>query len=831
MADVAVVILCSDGRSTVVEAVDSVVAQTRPAAEIVVIDNGWTDLHTRQRLESLSRPRLRVVQVERGVTGPAGGHAVVLAAVPYVLLVDPEDTLEARYLEETVACLDLDRELGFVSTAVRVDGEITEKWTPAPLDLTAAITQGRIPSTALLRRQIWDLVGGFDEELPTGMALDFWITVLELGFRGGVIDEPLLRRRGSSSSSQNSAGVRSTYRHACPAVLRKHRTTIERLGPQLLMAKEDVIREQQLQRSRLEQRASGIRAELGLLDDQIAQLQRRLREQGHAIVDFGDFWRLDPVSPVWGLERGRPVDRYYIERFLAAHRSDIRGRVLEIKEPAYADKFGSDGVTARDVLDVVSNNPRATIVADLTRADAVPSDSFDCFILTQTLHIIYDVRAALFHAHRILKPGGVLLASLPAVSRINYEDGGLDGGDFWRFTEALLARLFGELFSPANVKVLPGGNLKACLAFLYGLAADEVPQAELDHFDPRYPLVFCVRAVKPVRQVATAAADPGVALRGRGRSSGAVLMYHRISELQVDPHRLCVSPREFKSHMQYLVRQHPVLSLEDLARAVVGGDLPEGAIAVTFDDGTLDALDAASPILMELGIPATFFVNTERLDEEHEPWWDVLGRVFLDDAAVPASLSITLGGDEHVFAMRDAPQRAAAYTAIHRWLMRARLPEREETMARVAHWSGMALPPRRTHRVLLSGEIRRLAERPGHTLGSHSVHHLRLTSLPAEERDRQIRESRQELERLLGRPVTLFSYPFGAHDQQTVELVKASGFRVAVTTEPCVVVSGAADVYALPRLDVKSADVSAFGRALEEAFSRGNSPREEGHRG
>src|SRR5262249_17013064 len=138
-----------------------------------------------------------------------------------------------------------------------------------------------------------------------------------------------------------------------------------------------------------------------------------------------------------------------------------------IKDPYYSEKYGSAEVFSRDVLDIVPDNPCTTIVADLTQADDIPSDSFDCFILTQTLHIIYRVRKALFHAHRILKPGGVLLATLPAVSRINYEDGGLDSGDFWRFTEASLYRLIGELFPAGNFQIIPGGNVKVCIGFLY----------------------------------------------------------------------------------------------------------------------------------------------------------------------------------------------------------------------------------------------------------------------------------------------------------------------------------------------------------------------------
>lgn len=213
-------------------------------------------------------------------------------------------------------------------------------------------------------------------------------------------------------------------------------------------------------------------------------------------VNWGDLRRLSPLSSIWGLDRGRPLDRYYIENFLDRNRGDIRGRVLEVKDPNYTNIYG-DGIERIDVIDVDASNRRATIVADLTRADSVPADTFDCFLFTQTLHIIYDIRGALSHIQRILKPGGVLLCTLPSVSRVNYEDGGLDGGDYWRFTGAAVRRLFAEFFPPEAFTVDGFGNVMTCTAFLYGLAPDELTREELDFVDPWFPLIFCVRVVKP----------------------------------------------------------------------------------------------------------------------------------------------------------------------------------------------------------------------------------------------------------------------------------------------------------------------------------------------
>jgi SAM-dependent methyltransferase len=203
-----------------------------------------------------------------------------------------------------------------------------------------------------------------------------------------------------------------------------------------------------------------------------------------------------PVHRRYGLHVGRPVDRFYIERFLERRSGDIRGDVLEVLDDTYTRRFGGERVTRADVVDLDPGNAKATIRADLETGDGVPAAAFDCFVLTQTISITYDFRGALDTAVAALRPGGVLLLTVPGISHQAEPDGELYA-DHWRFTWRAIARLLGERFGAENVTVGAEGTVAACAAFLYGIPAAEVDAGLLDPHDPDYEMVIWARAVKP----------------------------------------------------------------------------------------------------------------------------------------------------------------------------------------------------------------------------------------------------------------------------------------------------------------------------------------------
>jgi SAM-dependent methyltransferase len=209
---------------------------------------------------------------------------------------------------------------------------------------------------------------------------------------------------------------------------------------------------------------------------------------------LGSLRRLSPFDLGWGSARGTPIDRLYIERFLERHRSDVAGHVLEVGDARYTRRFG-EGVTSNDVLGAQEAHPGATVVADLANAPQLPDDAYDCVILTHVLQFVYEVDAALATLHRILAPGGVLLATVPGITRISpAEDEPF--GDWWRFTARSVRRLAEEAFPGGAVDVETFGNLLAATGLLYGLAAEDLSPRELEAHDRLYEVVIGLRAAK-----------------------------------------------------------------------------------------------------------------------------------------------------------------------------------------------------------------------------------------------------------------------------------------------------------------------------------------------
>lgn len=799
-AQVAVVVVCHDLGRYLEEALESVRRQTLPASEVVVVDDGSTDLRTRQVLARLEEQDVRVVRTPNRGLSAARNLGVGLTSAPYVVVLDADDLLAPTYLERHAEVLKREPDVGFVGAALQAFGAARYVWAPPTPTLPRALVFGYPHCSAMFRRASFEAVGGFDEAFSAYEDMDFWTGVLARGFRARLLPEPLFFYRIRERSMLRTA--LRTERHAAlmEAIYRKHSALIVSHAVELLVAKEEQLEVAREYERALLSRRQELRQELSALEAAIAATADELARHGEPRVDLGER-RTSPLSPDWGVDRGLPVDRHYIESFLERHQGDVQGRVLEVKDDGYTRRFGGTRVELGDVLDVDPTNRQATITGDLTRADGGPADAYDCFILTQTLQYVTDPGAAFGYVARALRSGGVLLCTVPAVSRIDGEDGGagLDG-DRWRFTEAGLRTLLVQHFAIDAFEITAFGNVLACNAFLLGLASHELSRDELDAHDPFFPLVYGVRAVKAAKR-----SPPLLRLTGREpKQAGIVLAYHRVARPgSAERPDLCVSPERFREHMDLIGKHLRPLPLSELVRLASMGELPDRAVAITFDDGYADALEAAD-VLVDRSLPATYFVTTGPLEGRCEHWWDTVARALDPTASRPSRLELDLPTVERGLATATREERAAARAKLHAALLPSTLEVRTEVVSRLIAWAELD-PTAPSARPLDRDELQRLAALPGQTIGCHTRHHLFLPTQPAQVQRDELVSSRRALEAAIGRPVVELAYPYGASAPATVRAAREAGFEVAVTGAGGAVQAGCYPLL-VPRVDAGAFD-------------------------
>lgn len=531
------------------EAIESVLAQTYDNWELLLVDDGSTDDGTAIALRYAQKYPGKVRYLEHPGHRNLGMSAsrnlgVRHAGGEYVAFLDADDVWLPLKLEEQVAILGSHPEVAMLYGRTR----FWFAWTGNPEDaerdyltnlgvepdtlvkpptlLTLTLRdESTVPSTCsvLVRREVLEGLGGFDEtfrEMYEDMIFYAKISFEAPVFVSGGCWDKYRQHPDKSCSFAQEKGewhpflpnpARGAYLRWLAGYLSERGA--EGAGVWKVLQRElwpydhpTLYRPVGLVK-RLVRFMEGLSKSIARLV-MPASIHRRLRARwrGHehapspGEVRFGNLRRATPVSPDWGYDRGLPVDRYYIERFLALRARDVRGRALEIEDATYTRRFGGDRVTTSDVLHVVEGNPEATIIGDLTSADHIPSNTFDCIILTQTLHLIYDVRAAIETLHRILKPGGVALITFPAISQVSHygAEDEENWSDYWCWGLTALSarRMVEEVFGEANVEAEAYGNVLTATSLLYGLAAEELRRGELDHRDPDYDVIVGIRAVK-----------------------------------------------------------------------------------------------------------------------------------------------------------------------------------------------------------------------------------------------------------------------------------------------------------------------------------------------
>jgi glycosyltransferase involved in cell wall biosynthesis len=534
---VAVIITTVDQARFLVDAIKSVLAQTHPADEIVVVYDGSTDDPV-----TVAAQFQKVRLIRQDNCGPSTARNTGLRScnTSHVVFLDADDRLLPGAFEAGLACASARPDCAFVYGGYRLiseDGRLVGRDCVDPIggDAHLAFMRKAIspPSMAIFRRDCLLAVNGFDETLRRAEDYDLYLRVTQkypAANHTTIVTEH--RRNGQNLSKDcierlkvslqvldryearitGDAFTRAALREA-RAFKRRHYANqmISEAATQWRARREIKTLLKDLIQSARWTPYFTMRALLAALGRRASKELPRpivrwmgwIRGQPYPIpvgsVRFGDFRRLSPISRNL-FHRGTPVDRYYIESFLAKNAGDIRGRTLEIANNNYTVRFGGERVTRSDVLHAVPGNPAATFVGDLATGAGIPSSAFDCMILTQTLTHIYELQDTIIQIRNALRPGGAALITVPGISQISRYD--MDRwGDYWRFTDASARRLFSDVFGAENVTVVTYGNVLAACAFLHGVAVQELQEEELDQHDVDYQMTIGIRAVRSVKRL------------------------------------------------------------------------------------------------------------------------------------------------------------------------------------------------------------------------------------------------------------------------------------------------------------------------------------------
>jgi len=300
--------------------------------------------------------------------------------------------------------------------------------------------------------------------------------------------------------------------------------------------------------------------------------------------------------------------------------------------------------------------------------------------------------------------------------------------------------------------------------------------------------------------------------------SPLILLYHRVANDPINSQLLSVSPENFKAHLKEMAYNYRVISLRELLEEVSRAIFRPKTLAITFDDGYLDNLTHAVPLLNQHGLPATIFITSGMIGSHREFWWDAMERVFFDTPCLPEVFEIFLSGDLFRFELTIPEARLTAHDRLCEALRTKPVAEIESVIDRLLKWANLPEAGRSSHGILDTDQVKGLSMMPGIEIGSHAVSHTMLSMLPPDQQKREIRISKRNLEKLLHGPIRFFSYPYGDKvdfTQETARLVSEIGYEAGFANIQGEVLSPV-NRFSIPRRLVRNWSEPVFAAWLNE---------------
>ena len=303
--------------------------------------------------------------------------------------------------------------------------------------------------------------------------------------------------------------------------------------------------------------------------------------------------------------------------------------------------------------------------------------------------------------------------------------------------------------------------------------------------------------------------------RSRFSPGALVLGYHRVADTPRDPYSLCVTPDNFAEQLAVIRQVMDPVSLSDVVSGMRNGTTLRRAVAITFDDGYVDNLRSAAPLLEKYGVPATVFVVASKRGRGF--WWDELARIIYSASELPDELALIIKGRQFHRSIQQSGTRGTRDRLIadlYRLLRPLPPQEREDSITQLGDWAGVPFDPEMSEpstRTMLPDELVKLASSELLEVGSHSLTHPILSAIPSESVQVEVRRSKSQLEAIIGRPVSKFSYPDGAMSRAVQAEVMSAGYMCACSSQPGLAGSHSR-LFGLPRIWPLNRNGEQFGR-------------------
>lgn len=325
----------------------------------------------------------------------------------------------------------------------------------------------------------------------------------------------------------------------------------------------------------------------------------------------------------------------------------------------------------------------------------------------------------------------------------------------------------------------------------------------------------------------------------QSESDAVVLMYHRITNLAIDPWQLAVSPEHFEVQLKVLYKKYRIIGVDELLHQLKLGKIKSKTICLTFDDGYLDNYLNAKPLLEKYNCSATFFIPPYFIKTQTAFWWDELLTLIMFSLELPKD--ITILAHQKVFRRRIGEQKLDAkknqelkhwvwnqpytterceiYMALWAFMQPLPIHVIQDCLAQLAVLINHPAKLSPDEKAMTIVQLQDLTVNPLFKAGIHAMTHPALAYHTKSEQEKELLNCKADLELHLNQNIAIAAYPYGNFNDDTLQVMKEQQIAAGFTTKAQTVNCGS-NIYQLGRFHVTNQNKHEFELQLKQWFKQ-----------